>query len=115
MATLEEIRVKAAKKLGLLGVGQTLRSTIDDDLTNAYTEVYAEIETLGLATWAVTDDIPDQFVFAVTSWVAGSRLDEYNVPLEKYQRVANDFAKAEPTIRRLQAQPLQGTTEHEPY
>lgn len=113
MATLAEIRVKAAKKLGLLGVGQTLRSTIDDDLTDAYTEVYAEIESLDLATWSSTDNIPDHFVSAVVAWVAGARVDEYSVPDNKYQRVVTEASGAEAKLRRLQAEALQGETEME--
>ena len=40
MATREEIRQKAAKKLGVLGIGQTLESEIASDLDDAYVEVF---------------------------------------------------------------------------
>lgn len=117
MATLAAIREKTAKKLGLFGTAQTLRSTIDDDLTDAYTEVYAELESLDLATWASTDAVPDQFVSAIVTWMAYTRVDEYAVPDNKYQRIVSDAGpqavNAEAKIRRLQGQALQGETEIE--
>ena len=111
MATATEIRNKAAKKLGLLGTGQTVPSGIAADLDDAYAEVYAELASLGLATWASSDAVPAALVYAIVAWVAGVRADEYSIPTERYVRVMRDFRgdaqtpSAEDRIRAIIAPP----------
>ena len=80
MASAAEIRNKAAKKLGLFGTGQTLRSAISADFDQAYVEVYGELELLSLVTWSIDDEVPDALVRSVVDLVAGARVNEYSVP-----------------------------------
>jgi hypothetical protein len=115
MATAAEIRNKAAKKLGLFGTGQTLRSEIAANLDQAYAEVYAELELQSLATWSFSGDVPDALVRSVVSLVAGSRVDEYSVPTEKYARIVRENEGAEDRIRKLLAKPKMGVTEIEEF
>ena len=110
MATSAEIRNKAAKKLGLYGTGQTLRSAISADIDAAYTEVYAELAALGIATWGASDAIPSHLVRAMVALVAGARVNEYSLPLERYQRIVADSAAAEKRIRQLTSSGKHGQT-----
>lgn len=113
MATSAEIREKAARKLGVLGVGQTLRSEISDDLDEAYTEVYRELESDDMALWEIDEEVPDQFVWPVVAMVAYRRAVEYGVPQERFVRIAGDQIIAESRIKRLQAPAKMGQTEIE--
>ena len=90
MATSEQIRNKALKKLGKKSTGQTVSSELASDLDNAYTEVYAELEALNLTTWDSDEDIPDEFVRTVVALVAYARVDEYSIPNDRYQRIKLD-------------------------
>lgn len=105
MATAAEIRNKAAKKLGLYGTGQTLQSAISADLDEAYDEVFDELKSLGLVTWAESAEVPDELVWPVVALTAFARVNEYAVPPGKYQRVVADAAIAERRIRQIQAKP----------
>ena len=51
MATATQIREKALKKLGVKAIGSTTQSEIQADVDNAYTEVYAMLNTLNLTPW----------------------------------------------------------------
>ena len=115
MATSAEIRNKAAKKLGLFGTGQTLRSAISADLDDAVTEVFAELENLGLKTWGATAEVPDHLVWPVVAKVAYSRVTEYPTPVERYNRVAADFSVAEGRIQALVAQRKVGQVKIEAF
>ncbi len=110
MATSAEIRNKAAKKLGLFGTGQTLRSEIASDIDDAYTEVYAELNALSLVTWASSGSVPDELVKSVVSLVAFARVDEYSVPIAKYNRIVADATVAESRIRELVVPSKPGVT-----
>lgn len=103
MATAEEIRDKAAKKLYVLSTGQTLRSEIAADLTEAYKEVYAALDAMSLITWDFDDEVPDEFVWPVVSLVAMARANEYAVPVDHYQRLAVDANGATRHMRELLA------------
>lgn len=119
MATAAEIRNKAAKKCGLVGTGQTLQSNISADFDDAYTEVYAELQVKGLATWGAAEEVPSYLVEPVVAWVAGVRAAEYSIPPARYERVMRDYLgdpllrllSAEARIRSLQATPRLGETE----
>ncbi len=115
MPTSAEVRNRAAKKLGLLGTGQTLQSNISADLDDAVTEVYAELQALGLATWASGGTVPNELAHSVVSLVAGARVDDYAVPNDKYQRVKSDALQAENRIRSLVTNNKVGTTKIQNY
>lgn len=103
MATAAEIRNKAAKRMGLFGTGQTLRSAIAADLDAAYTELYAVLSAKELVVWDEDEAVPSEFVDDLVTLLAYSRLDEYSVPLERYNRIVSKVPGAIPRIRALQA------------
>lgn len=115
MATAAQIRDKAARKLGLYGTGQTLRAAHAADLDEAYAEIYAELELIDLVTWAFDEDVPDALTRVVVDLVAGSRVNEYSVPAEKYQRLTRDHDLAESRIRTILAKPKMTVTEIEEF
>lgn len=101
MATKSQIRAKALRLLGVVGVGVTPTGPQDSDMSDAYSEVYAELEELGLVEWAEADDIPSRFVDTVVNLVASKRVDEYGISNERYQRIMSKAAGAEANLRRL--------------
>lgn len=111
MATSAEIRNKAAKKLGLYGTGQTLRSAIATDIDAAYTEVYGRLQSLQLTTWGAAQEVPASLVEPVVALVANARVNEYSVPLERYQRIKADALDAMGMIREIVYTPKVGVTE----
>jgi len=100
MATAEEIRNKASFKLGVGARGQTLENTISSDLDDAYAEIYATLRVEDLVTWSFASEVPDELVMPVVALVAFSRVDEYAVSGERYQRITADASAAEIRIRR---------------
>jgi hypothetical protein len=90
MATIARITEDAATILGILGEGETLPSYESNDMTNAYGEVYAQLQMLGLTTWSSTDDIPEQYSGPVAMLVADNRAVNYQLPQEKYVRVKQE-------------------------
>ena len=103
MATAAKIREKALKNLGVRSTGQTTQSEIQADMDEAYTEVYAMLEALDLATWDSDEDIPAEMVNPVVWLVASVRKDTYSIPNDRYQRISTDAAAAIPLIKELQA------------
>lgn len=100
-ATAAEIRNKALRRLGILGLGQTASSELSNDVDAAYNEVYARLSEVGLVGWALASSVPNEYVAPMVALVAGERVDEYGVAGERYQRIKADAAKAEMDIRRL--------------
>ncbi len=100
MATVAELRNKVSFKLGIGARGNTLESSISDDLDQAYAEVYARLRSEDLVSWAFTSEVPDELITPVVDLVAFSRVDEYGVSAERWQRVANSASQAEVRIRR---------------
>lgn len=115
MATQADVRNKAAKRLGILGIGQVLQADIAEDIDEAYDEIFQELQTLGLTTWATDDDIPEQFVVPVVAMVAASRATEYGLSESQYVRIMSEAAIAMRTMYRLQASTPMGNTVIETY
>lgn len=103
MATAEQIRDKAIKRLQIVSRTQTPSAGVTADLDAAYAEVYAQLEALTLTNWDLDDDVPDEFVHWVVALTAYGRVDEYSVPNDRYQRIVSDAGIAESKIRTLQA------------
>lgn len=101
MTTESQLRIKALRLLGVLGVGRTPTSAQDNDMKEAYTEVYAELDKLNLVEWAEGSDIPAEFVDTVANLIASKRIDEYGVAGERYQRIMGKALQAEITLSRL--------------
>lgn len=101
MATLSQVRTRALRRLGVVGVGVTPTGAQDEDMKQAYSEVYAELEELNLTEWAEDEDVPTKFADTISNLVASKRLDEYGVSSERYQRIMSKAANSEAEIRRL--------------
>ena len=100
MATAAQIRDKAGFKLGVKALGQALENSVSSDLDDAYTEVYNRLRDEDLVSWDVAAEIPDEVVSPVVDLVAFSRVDEYGVSTERYQRIVSAASQAEVRIRR---------------
>ncbi len=115
MATTTEMRQKAAERLYIVGRGQTVKSQDQNDLDNAYTEVYGELDVKGLTTWSSTDDIPDEFVNDIVAMMSRRRLDTYAVAEPRRSLIIQDDLVAELNIREMQNQGRVGETEIEEF
>ena len=104
MATTAEIRNRALKRLGVLSRSQTASAADNAEIDQAYKEVYAILDNKGLAIWGSnTADVPDRFVDPISALVAASRVEEFSVPVPKYQRIMGAASTAENRIRELQS------------
>jgi len=100
MATAAEIRNKAASKLGVKAIGQTLDNPISSDLDEAYAEVYTRLRAEDLVNWHITSEVPDDIVSPVVDLVAFARAVEYGVSGDRYNRIILAASQAETRIRR---------------
>lgn len=103
MATAAEIRNRAATKLGLLGVGQTLPSYITSDLDTAYTEVYAILDAKSLVDWDDDESIPDEYSPHLVALVARARITDYMPPANRLGVIMAEAGVALGEIRELQS------------
>ena len=115
MATPAQIRETAAENLGILGEGETLPSYEINDLNQAATEVYAELQALNLTTWAEDANVPDQYAKSFAMLVAEARAVKYQIPDSRYQRIKLEGQEALSRIRELQARSKMGQTEIENF
>jgi len=90
MATIAEVRDRAAQDLGILGLNQTLQSQDSTRITSAYNEVHAQLKKDGLATWTSTGSIPTECVPYVANLVANNCLSTYSIPNDRYTRIKNE-------------------------
>ena len=90
--TKAECRNRALRKLGKLAIGQTAEAGIASDMEDAYDQVYARLEQLGLVTWSSTDSVPDEFVEDITAMMAFERSE--GVPDARYIRIRDDASRA---------------------
>jgi hypothetical protein len=103
MATAAQIRNRAATKLGLLGVGQTLPSYITSDLDTAYAEVYAQLDAKSLVDWDDDESIPDEYSPHLVALVARARITDYMPPPNRLGVIIAEAAVALPELRELQS------------
>ena len=102
MATAEQIRNRAAVMLGILAEeGETLPSYRAADLDKSYTEVYASLDTKGIAVWDSDEDVPDEYTPHVVTLVARGRVDDYSVSNDRYSRIVAAAREAKLEIREL--------------
>lgn len=99
----------------MLGRGQTLDSVSSADLTQAYAEVYAELEDDHLVTWSSSAAIPDKYVWSMKSLVAMHRLNEYAPPPDRAAQVQINAVEAMRRIRALRETPQTGETKIQNY
>lgn len=100
MATLAELKKKAAYKLFATTVGQDLSAAVDSQMSQAYNEAYDELYELDLVTWTSTGDIPDKVADYVADIMAWKRADIYATP-EVYAACRERYTIAERNIKRM--------------
>ena len=113
MATNAQIRTTAAENLGILGEGETLPSYESNDLDQAITEVYNELQSLNLTTWASTSNVPEQYARSFAMMVAAARAMKYQIPEDRYKRIQYETDRGMHLFRELQARSKLGQTEIE--
>lgn len=101
MATKAQLRDRAANELGLLPVGQTLATQHQTRIESAYDEVYAQLKTLGLNTWASDASCADELVPHLTALIADNCLNTYPVSPDRYSRIKVSASVAMREIRAL--------------
>ena len=101
MATLAQVRDRAANDLGVLALNQTLAAQDSTRITSGYNEVYAQLKRDGLACWALDGDVPDEFVSHVANLVADNCLTTYGVSVERYNIIKNSIPNSVREIRKF--------------
>lgn len=103
--TKAQIRDRAATELGRLKLGQSLQNQDKVRIEEAYDEVYADLKSDGLNTWASTGSVPDELVPFVSGLVALRCANTYGVSVERFNRIAavvgTDGERGKREIRRL--------------
>lgn len=105
----------AARKLGILGTGQTLESDYQADLVQAYAEVHAELEAQGKIDFGPAANIPNRFADIFACMVAHKRLAVYKPPPERQAQIENDYAGAMRKYFAIRQRGRSGQTEIENY
>jgi hypothetical protein len=101
MATIAQVRDRAANDLGMLRLGQSLQHQDSTRITAGYNEVYQQLKTDGLATWTSTADIPEALVPYVVSLVADNCLNTYSTSPDRYARIKSAALMAPKEIAKL--------------
>jgi hypothetical protein len=115
MATQAEVRKRALIKLGRGSRAQTPVSYLDSDMSNAYTEVYLRLQELDIAYWGQTSDVPDEVANHISALMAWSRVNDYGVSAERYQRLSVEAKTAEPAIRMMAVNQYRSVDEPEDF
>jgi len=83
MATKAEIRNMAARKVGVLGIGQSLSAQYTDIIDAAYDSLFHQLRKLGLNTWAYAAEVPTEIEDYYSTVVAGKCCLELGASTEK--------------------------------
>lgn len=86
-ATASELIDRAAQKLGLLRLGQSLTAHDSERITKAYAEIYEKLKKDGYATWAYSGNIPNEFVNDLAFLISDSCADDYGLSQARYERI----------------------------
>lgn len=105
MASKAEAQQMCGELLKLVPIGQALQSQHDAKMSEAYDEVYAELEVMNLPVWATTAEMPDEITPHFVNLMAYNKIDVYPVSQTLYQRilfkVGDGGEKAKEAIRAL--------------
>lgn len=115
MATQAEVRKRALIKLGIGNRHQSPVASLDSDMSNAYNEVYLQLQEIDIAYWGQTSDVPDEVANEVASLMAWRRVDDYGVSNDRYQRLAAGFQNAHSAIRTMSVNAYRSTSEPEDF
>lgn len=79
--TIEELAIKVLSKLGNYNQGNSVSPEDQQNVSDAYSAVYAVLLDDGLVTWALADiDIPIRFLSSLKILIAAELCDEYQFP-----------------------------------
>jgi len=113
--TKTQIRDRAANDLGLLPLGQALKSQDSTRILAGYDEVYKGLEELELAVWPSDGSVPDLVASYVISLVAENCLNTYAVSNDRYIRIKNEANAARREIPLLIRPDYDDSTEADDY
>jgi len=99
MATKAQLRDQVLEYLGKKRIGQTASNEQVVDITQAIDEVYADLQTDQLMTFAEDGAIPNHVLPHIKALVAFRRSS--GLSQERYQRLLGDVGQAKREIRRI--------------
>lgn len=107
MASLAEVRKGALQLLGRANPFDTVDSTLDTDITNAYDELWAELERRQIVYWGADEAVPDEFVRPLKYLLAYFYMPNTAVSEERERRIVTvtgrDGEKGFHLLRRIAA------------
>lgn len=102
MSTKAKVKARTLELLGITRIGQGFQSQDDTRIGAAYTEVYADLKTEGLATWAEAgSSIPDDITPHLVSLMAFNGLGSYPVSKDRFARITAMASIAKREIRAM--------------
>ena len=102
MSTKAKVKTRALELLGITRVGQGFQSQDNARIGAAYTEVYADLKTEGLATWAEAGtSIPDDITPHLVALMAFNGLGSYPVSNDRFTRITTLVSIAKREIRAM--------------
>lgn len=102
MATLTQVRNRAAGLLGRHRLGQSINNDLKDRLDEAYNSVYDDLKHDRLVIWSsgVSATIPDKVAPHVAALMAWDATDDIGVSDARMARILSKVSIAKPSIRR---------------
>ena len=89
MASKAETKQLAAELLKITVIGQSFQSQHDVRLGEAYDEVYARLNTLGLPVWDKSAEMPNEITPHFVALMAFNKMLLYGVSNAIFQRILN--------------------------
>ena len=96
-----EVANRALRENGKLAMGQADNSNLTDAALQAYDEVYAYLDNLGITDWSSTAAVPDEYAFWVVAMVAYALIGQLGTPADRVAKITRDYVQAELKIRRV--------------
>lgn len=88
MATVDQIKTRAAQKIGILPAGDVLSDEDSTLLGGVYETLHALLLDQGLVTWSdPTGEVPDEVSEAMASMLASETCEDYGCDAAKVQRL----------------------------
>lgn len=105
MATQQQLKNKAADRLGMRAIGQTLSHAQNQMFQSAYDALYDRLENDGKVAWAKSGDIPDAFLPPISAMLAFELADDVGIAGERFARLQNSAYNAQKDLCALLAKP----------
>jgi len=101
MATKAEAKNRALELLFVKTLGQSAQSQDFDHIEDIYLEVYTDLKTEGIATWAVAGTIPDDVMPHLAALMAFNSVHVNGLSPERYNRISAKASIAKTEIRTI--------------